>query len=292
MKKWKVFCIFLIVTVVLCGCGIQNSNSNREKEIAIRIASENRMDSLAYQQLQMFASQLQETSHNHILAKIYCEGQWSNSDQFTEYLRLSSIQMAAVPISVIKTLAPEFEVFEQPCLFAGTQELEHYIQSDAAEQALAMMPKEYVALGFVPDGYAYYTVGEYTGWLPYGEIRKLGAQRALSQTTVYDGKDMYSLQVLLVDGKWWKKLTEERQNMIRECYRNSLTEFFRQQEEKPPTETLRDMGIQIVDGAGIDSSVLRASLEMYFATHPNQITYHWRPFVAPEQTEGDAENER
>ena len=284
MKKWSI-CIFMFVLLLLTGCGGAPApqTAENEQEIAIRLATNYRDDSIGYQQLQDFARLLQEKSGNTMLVKLYSAGQWSQAESFVDYVKLGSLEMACLEPAEMR-LQPAYELYQQPYLFATLQAVETYITGDVGRKALDTLPDEYYGIGFVPDGFQYLLQSDDVQWVSYGVLKNMGQTKALEGAAVYDLRAVYSLQSLVTMRSWWDSLTEEQQSWVQESFQQALTSSFAQQADKDPAQTLLANGVVFEDSTAPAwdsySNLYLNQREAYFAEHSNSLTAYWRPVVA------------
>ena len=294
MKKWSI-CIFMLVLLLLTGCGGAPAPQTveNEQEIAIRLATNYRDDSIGYQQLQDFARLLQEKSGNTMLVKLYSAGAWSQSESFVEYIKLGSLEMACLEPTEMQRLQPAYGLYQQPYLFTTLQAVESYITGDVGRKALDTLPAEYYGVGFVPDGFQYLLQSGDAQWVSYGTLKNMGQTKALEGIAVYDLRAVYSLQPVVTMRSWWDGLTEEQQNWVRESFNQALTSSFAQQQDKDPAQTLLANGVVFEDSTAPAwnsySNLYLNQREAYFAEHSNSLTAYWRPVVAEPPTNEEEE---
>lgn len=286
MKKTIILWMLLFLCL-LTGCGraplLQTIES--EQKVAIRLATNDREDSIGYQQLQDFARLVQERSDNTIVVKIYGAGEWSSPESFLEYLTLGTLEMACLEPTTAMQLQPAYELYQQPYLFASLQEIETYLCGEEGKKALQILPKAYHGVGFVPDGYLYYLAdGENSQWVSYGVLKQKGQTKNLETAQVYDLKAIYNLQPLVAQSSWWDTLTEEQQGWIVESFQEAVKTSLAQQEDKDPAQTLLASGVVFQENTSAEWNRYYTSAmnqrETYFSGHRDVLTAYWRPVVA------------
>lgn len=289
MRNWSI-CAVMFMLLLLAGCGGAPAPqaAENEQEIAIRLATNYRDDSIGYEQLQDFARILQEKSGNTMLVKVYSAGQWSQAKSFVDYIKLGSLEMACLEPAEMQRLQPAYELYQQPYLFSSLQAVAGYITGETGRKALETLPPDYYGVGFVPDGYLYLLQDGESRWVSFGELKKMGQTKALENAAVYDLRAIYSLQPVVTMGSWWDALTEEQQGWVQESFQEALGSSFAQQEDKDPAQTLLASGVIFEDNTtpawNSYSNLYLNQREAYFAVHSNSLTAYWRPVVAEPPT--------
>lgn len=294
MRKWTAFMLILILSLsMLSGCGGAPApqTAENEQELAIRLATNYRKDSIGYQQLQDFARLLQEKSKNTIVVKLYDAGTWSQATSFIDYIKLGSLEMACLEPTEMNQLQPAYELYQQPYLFTTLQTVKTYVSSEVGQKALLTLPEEFYGIGFVPDGYQYLLDDGQPQWVSYGVLKQKGQTKALDGVAVYDLRAVYSLQPLVTLRSWWNTLTDEEQLWIQESFQEALTSSFAQQEDKDPAQTLLANGIVFQDNTipawNNYSHLFLNQRETYFAAHSDSLTAYWRPVNTQVLTDGE-----
>ena len=298
MKRWSRFTLVLMVillTVFLQGCNSAPAPQTlgNEQRMVIRVATDYRMDSIGYQQLQEFGKRLQEKSQNTIVVKLYSRDEWSKAESFAEYVKLGNLEMASLPIADVSRLQPAYAVYEQPYLFASMQEAEAYAAGTAGRKALDILPAPYYGIGFIPDGYLYLMNNGQLQWVSYGDLKYMGQTKALTGAAVYDLRAVYALHPLVTSNEWWDSLSEQRQLWIQESFQEALEVSFVQQIDKNPAQSLLSAGVVFQDSAMPEwntySSMYLQQRETYFAEHSDSLTVHWRPVIMEPPLTGEEE---
>ena len=298
MKKWSIFTLLLMFVTVagmLSGCAgsstPQTAESDQRK--AIRVATDYRMDSIGYQQLQDFARRVQEKSKNTIVVKLYDRGSWSETESFTEYVELGTLEMAVLPVETASQLQPAYAVYNQPYLFSSMQVAENYITGQAGRNALDTLPQAYYGIGFVPDGYLYLLNQGELEWISYGDLRHLGQTRALGSAAVYDLRALYCVEPLVTSRAWWEGLSEQQRIWIQESFQEAAAASFIQQTDKNPAQSLLSAGVVFQNNAAPEwssySAMYLQQRETYFAEHSDSLTVYWRPVIAEPPLTGEEE---
>lgn len=293
MKKRRIIpmLLALLLTLVLCSCGGAPAPQavSSEQQLAIRIGTNYRADSIGYQMLQDFGYLLQEKSGNTIVVQLYASGEWSKPESFVDYVKLGSLEMVCLEPAEMNRLQPAYALYQQPYLFTDLPAVQRYIGGEAGAKALRTLPQDYYGVGFVPDSYQYLLQnGATSQWISYGDLKVLGQTRALEGTMVFDLRAIYSLQSLVSMRTWWETLTEEQQNWVQESFQEALSVSFAHQTEKNPTQALLSSGVAFSDGASYTNQYLQQR-ETYFAEHSDSLTAYWRPVTAPAPTEAGEE---
>lgn len=285
----------LIFALLLSGCGGAPApqTAESEQEVAIRLATNYRRDSIGYQQLQEFARLLQDKSGNTLVVKLYDVGTWSKAESFIDYIKLDSLEMACLQPAEMNRLQPAYELYQQPYLFSNLQNVQTYISGEVGQKALQTLPEEFYGIGFVPDGYLYLLDDGQPQWVSYGELRQKGQTKALEGVSVFDLKAVYSLQPLVTLRSWWDTLTVEQRTWIQESFQEALTSSFAQQEDKDPAQTLLASGVIFQDittpGWNNYSYLFLNQREAYFAAYSNSLTAYWRPIDTQVPATGEEE---
>ena len=298
MKKWSIFALILMVLTTFCllaGCtgapAPQTAGNDQRK--AIRIATDYRMDSIGYQQLQEFAKRVQEKSKNTIVVKLYDRGAWSETESFAEYVALGTLEMAVLPVETASLLQPAYAVYNQPYLFSSMQDAEGYITGKAGRSALDTLPEGYYGIGFVPDGYLYLLNQGELQWVSYGDLRHLGQTKALSGAALYDLRALYQVHPLVTSREWWDGLSEQQRIWIQESFQEAAAASFIQQTDKNPAQSLLSAGVVFQDSATPEwssySAMYLQQRETYFAEHSDSLTVYWRPVIAAPPLTGEEE---
>lgn len=250
-----------------------------EQKLAVRIITDYRADSIGYQQLQEFARLLQEKSANTIVVQLYERGEWSEPENFLEYVDLQSVEMACLPMKQASLLQPTYMLFEQPYLFSSLHEVENYIKGETGRDALNTLPENYYGIGFVPDGYLYLVNQEGMQWVSYGDLKQMGQTKALEEALVYDLQAIYQLHPLVTSHSWWDGLTEEQQAWIQESFQEALVAIFIQQNDQEPAQMLLSVGVEFQNSSVPEwstySGMYLNQREQYFAEHNDQLTVYW-----------------
>ena len=298
MKKWSIFTLILMFAAVLgmlSGCAgdaAPQTAANDQRE-AIRSATDYRMDSIGYQQLQDFAVRVQEKSKNTIVVKLYDCGSWSETESFAECVKLGTLEMAALPIEAASQLQPAYAVYNQPYLFSSMQIAESYLTGKAGRSALDTLPEAYYGIGFVPEGYLYLLNQEGLQWVSYGDLRHMGQTKALAGAAVYDLRALYSVQPLVTSRDWWDGLSEQQRVWIQESFAEAVTASFMQQTDKDPAQSLLSAGVVFQSNAapewGSYSAMYLQQREAYFAEHSDSLTVYWRPVIVEPPLTGEEE---
>ncbi len=269
------------------------TQSKRAGDIAIRLATDYRADAIGYRVLEDFARRLEEKSEGAVQVKLYRSGEWSNAGSFAEYLRLGNLEMACLRADVAEALQPAYAIYQQPYLFSAmTETAAQYVESDAAQTALSLLPEAYRGVGFVPDGYLYLLQqgAEPPRWVSYGEMLHLSGTKALEGTAVFDLQAIYSLQPLAAQAAWWDGLTETQQGWIRDSLREAVATSFAEQAEEPQARALAAGGVVFQDmtseAQNSYANQYMAQREAYFASHADALTAHWRaaPVIGGEES--------
>ena len=298
MKKKSRFALVLMLLLLMaflpgCNKAPAPQTIGSEQRMVIRIATDYRMDSIGYQQLQEFGKRLQEKSNNTIVTKLYCQGEWSDTESFAEYVKIGNLEMASLQISDVSQLQPEYAIYEQPYLFTGIRDVEKYITGAAGRKALDKLPAEYYGVGFVPDGYLYLLDNGQRQWVSYDELKCLGQTRALAGTAVYDLKAVYSVHPLVTSAEWWDELSEQKQTWIQESFREAQEVSFVQQLDKNPAQSLLSAGVVFQDSTLPEwssySSMYLQEREVYFSEHSDSLTVYWRPVIVEPLITGEEE---
>lgn len=298
MKKWSIFTLLLMLVTLVClmaGCNSapapQTAASDQRK--AIRIATDYRVDSIGYQQLQDFAIRVQEKSKNTIVVKLYDRGSWSETESFDDYVTLGTLEMAAMPIETVSQLQPAYAVYNQPYLFSSMKLAENYITGKAGRSALDTLPEAYYGIGFVPDGYLYLLNQGGLQWISYGDLRQLGQTKALGGAAVYDLRALYCVQPLVASRTWWDGLNDQQRNWIQESFQEAVAASFIQQTDKDPAQSLLSAGVVFQNNAAPEWSTYSAMYlqqrETYFAEHSDSLTVYWRPVIVEPPITGEEE---
>ena len=297
MKKWLI--LFLAVLLFLLpGCGKESTTPQNEKndqELAIRILTDFRQDSIGYRQLEEFAQLLQEKSDNTVAVKLYQRGDWGPASGFIEYLDMNTVEMVCLQPPEMNKLQPAYEIFMQPYLFADLNEAESYVTGEEGEKAMSYLPAKYHGVGLVTDGYQYLVAAENGGWLDYGDLKWQGQTKSLAGIPVYDLKAVHELDLLLAKDTWWKELTEEEQEWITDAFRESQKASFSVQREKDFNKGLVSAGILLQGSDQPEWNSYYAlylnQRESYFSEHVDKLTQHWRPTaVLPPMTGEETDN--
>lgn len=297
MKKWSRFTLVLFLLPVLffmqgCSQSAPQTVGNAQR-IVIRLATDYRIDSIGYQQLQEFGRQIQEKSQNTMVVNLYNRGEWSQPESFADYVELSSLEMACLSVSDASKLQPAYAIYEQPYLFLTLQAVEQYILGEAGRKALDTLPADYYGIGFVPDGYLYLLQNEQLQWVSYGDIKQMGQTKALADTAVYDLRAVYSLQPLVTSKEWWDSLTEEQKTWVQESFQDAVAVSFAQQADKEPAQTLLSAGVIFQDSTEPQWESYRnlyvQQRETYFSEHSDALTVYWRPISVQAPITGEEE---
>ena len=298
MKKKSRFALVLMLLLLMAflpGCNKTPAPQTigSEQRMVIRIATDYRMDSIGYQQLQEFGKRLQEKSNNTIVTKLYCQGEWSDTESFAEYVKIGNLEMASLQISDVSQLQPEYALYEQPYLFTDMQDVEKYIAGANGRKALDLLPADYYGIGFVPDGYLYLLNNGQLQWVSYGNLKYLGQTRALADASVYDLKAVYSLHPLVTSAEWWNGLSEQKQTWIQESFREAQEVSFVQQLDKNPAQSLLSAGVVFQDSTLPEwssySNMYLQEREVYFSEHSDSLTVYWRPVIVEPLITGEEE---
>lgn len=277
---------FGVLSLIMIGCGDKAPTQEAlagEQELAIRLATNYRQGSIGYQQLENFAQTLQEKSENTIVVKVYATNEWSNAEEFAEYVELGSLEMACLKLESAEQLQTAYALYKQPYLFSNLQAVESYILGAEGRKALDILPQDFYGVGFVPDGYLYLVDNGQVQWESYGIVKHLGETKALENTKIYDLRAVYSIQPLVTMRDWWDMLTEEQQSWIQESFSEAVVFSFAGQRESDPTQTLLSSGVIFEDNTAPAwnsySSMYQNQREAYFAEHSDSLTAYWRPVV-------------
>ena len=299
MRKRNILVLILFLGVLfLIMTGCRNNTPTPEvlageQELAIRLATDYRQGSIGYQQLENFAQTLQEKSENTIVVKLYAANEWSGAEDFTEYVKLGSLEMACLQPESAEQLQAAYALYQQPYLFSSLQAVENYILGAEGRKALDTLPQDFYGVGFVPDGYLYLVNNGQAQWESYGTVKHLGETKALENTKVYDLRAVYSIQPLVTMRDWWDMLTEEQQSWIQESFSETVAASFAGQRENDPTQTLLSSGVIFEDNTAPEwssySSMYQNQRETYFAEHSDSLTAYWRPVVTPPAITGEEE---
>lgn len=299
MKKWNIFALVLVLLLIFCflsGCSqtAMPQTTGTSQRIVIRLATDYRIDSIGYQQLQEFGRKVQEKSQNTMVVKLYSRGEWSQPDSFADYLKLGSLEMASLSVAYASQLQPAYAIYEQPYLFSSLQEVEQYITGAAGRKALDALPAPFYGVGFVPDGYLYLLQQVQPQWVSYGDLKRMGQTKALADTEVYDLRAIYSLHPLVTSRQWWDGLTEQQQSWIVESFQDAVTISFAQQADKEPAQSLLSAGVVFQESTvpqwSSYSQVYLQQRETYFSEHSDLLTVHWRPVSAQTPATGEEES--
>lgn len=277
------FVLFLFLSLSLflfSGCSNAKQALEQKATYAIRVATDFREEDLGYQQLCVFAQSLSELSDGALEVKLYKKGEWSEAERFAEYVTCGSLEMACVPITQAIALQPIYAIYEQPYLFSDLKAVEEYSLSNAAQNALRLLPQSYYGLGFVASGYNYLVQKESLQSLSYGSVKHLAEIHELDDAVVYDVRAQYDIQPLIVSSKWWNTLTESEQTWIQESFNKSLKyilEYQREFDSKPLEEC--EIIVQSVLPVGLSEYTERllSQREAYFSSHSDTLTAYWRP---------------
>lgn len=291
MKKWSIFTLVLMLMAVFllqgCKAAPVPQAADGEHHMVIRLATDYRVDSIGYQQLQDFGNRLQEKSENTMVVQLYSRGEWSKAESFADYVQLGTVEMACLPITNASLLQPAYMVYDQPYLFSNLPAAQTYITGEAGRKALNTMPPAYYGIGFVPDGYLYLLNNGQLQWISYGDLKQMGQTKALAGTKVYDLKALYSVQPLVTSRVWWDELGEQQQSWIQESFQEAVVASFVQQTDKDPAQSLLSAGVIFQANTTPEwSSYSGAYLqqrETYFAEHSDSLTAYWRPVVVEPQ---------
>lgn len=297
MKKRNILVLglfFLVLSLTVIGCGDKAPTQETlagEQKLAIRLATDYRQGSIGYQQLENFAQTLQEKSENTIVVKVYAANEWSKAEEFAEYVKLGSLEMACLKLDNAEQLQTAYALYKQPYLFSGLQAVESYILGTEGRKALDTLPQDFYGVGFVPDGYLYLLDNGQVQWESYGVVKHLGETKALENTKIYDLRAVYSIQPLVTTRSWWDTLTEEQQSWIQESFSEAAAASFAGQRENDPTQTLLSSGVIFEDNIAPAwssySSMYQNQREAYFSEHSDSLTVYWRPVVIPPAITGE-----
>ncbi len=285
MKKWSIFTLVLMLLslFLLQGCKDDSAPQavNDEQRMVIRLATDYRIDSIGYQQLQDFGKRVQEKSENTIIVQLYSRGEWSEPDSFAPYVKLGTLEMASLQVRDASLLQPAYAIYEQPHLFSNIKAVESYIVGKAGRKALDTLPDDYYGIGFVPDGYLYLLNNGELQWVSYGDMKQMGQTKALEGSLVYDLNVLYSLQPLVTSRAWWDELSEAEQTWIQESFAEAVELSFAQQIDKNPAQSLLSAGVTFQDSAMSDwnyyNNLYLQQREIYFTEHSDALTVYWRP---------------
>lgn len=297
MKKRNILVLglfFLVLSLTVIGCGDKVPTQETlagEQKLAIRLATDYRQGSIGYQQLENFAQTLQEKSENTIVVKVYAANEWSKAEEFAEYVKLGSLEMACLKLDNAEQLQTAYALYKQPYLFSSLQAVESYILGTEGRKALDTLPQDFYGVGFVPDGYLYLLDNGQVQWESYGVVKHLGETKALENTKIYDLRAVYSIQPLVTTRSWWDTLTEEQQSWIQESFSEAAAASFAGQRENDPTQTLLSSGVIFEDNTAPAwssySSMYQNQREAYFSEHSDSLTAYWRPVVIPPAITGE-----
>lgn len=154
MKKRNILVLMLffgVLSLIMIGCGDKAQSRKLwpgEQELAIRLATNYRQGSIGYQQLENFAQTLQEKSENTIVVKVYATNEWSNAEEFAEYVELGSLEMACLKLESAEQLQTAYALYKQPYLFSNLQAVESYILGAEGRKALDILPQDFYGVGF------------------------------------------------------------------------------------------------------------------------------------------------